>query len=95
MQETPAEKLIGIHEKMNDLFLRELITHLELNVPAFGGRQFLDMLYVRQEILPSPGKSDPRQPKSLEETALEIWRRKIDLTEKAMSSAEGIRQRGG
>lgn len=82
-----------MREKANDTFLRELITHIALSIPAFDGQLFLDALHLRQESLPSPDRSDPTAPISLERQAIELWRRKIQLTEKALANAETIRSK--
>lgn len=84
-------EFIGLQERANDLFLRELLEHLILEVPSFDGALFLDRLYVRQSTLPTPDKRDPNAPTSREEQFLGLWRRKIALTEKAISAADQTR----
>lgn len=79
--------ILEIKEQMNDRFLQELVMHLDLSVPSFDGRGFLDALYSVQEFLPSPDKSDPQAATTPEAIRLEAWRRKIEMTERALRNA--------
>ena|SRR5215207_582902 len=84
--------LMALQEQMNDKFLKELIMHLALDVPSFDGQGFLDALHLVQETLPSPDKDAAIQGMSFQEIGLEIWRQKIELTERALANAEKVRE---
>lgn len=83
--------LMTMQERMLDKFLQELVSHLNESVQSFDGQMFLERLYLAQESLPTPDKSDPRSPKSLEEIGLEAWRRKVDAVERALKGAGASR----
>lgn len=84
---------LEMRERMNDQFLKELVAHLALCVPGVDGPFFLEQLHQVQERLPSPDMSDPRFPKDRHSIGLELWRRKIELTERALHNAEVLKSK--
>lgn len=99
MDDETAAKLAALNlavsaqERMNDLFLENLLSVVLAASGPNLSSDLLETLYDTQSHLPIPDSDAPSPATTAQHVAQVYWKHKIDLTERAVKIADELRKR--